>query len=83
MTTQKDDNKQTRYRIHTNETYRARAVGSSSIEGETGDIVGAVIVARTRGESKVARKSWCPELVASGLLGKRTGDPRARRRRWV
>jgi hypothetical protein len=82
MTTQKRENKQNRHRIHTNETYRARAVGSSSIEGETGNIVGAVIVARTRGESKVARKSWCPE-PASGLLGKLTGDPRARRQRLV
>jgi hypothetical protein len=82
MTTQKGENKQTRHRIHTNETYRSRAVGLSSIEGETGDVVGAVIVATSTRESKVARKSWCPEL-ASGLLGKRTGDPRARRRRWV
>jgi hypothetical protein len=81
MTTQKRENKRNRHRIHTNETYRLRTVGSSSIEGETGDIVGAVIVARTR-ESKVARKSWCPER-ASGLLGKLTGDPRARRQRLV
>jgi hypothetical protein len=37
MTTQKRENKRNRHRIHTNETYRSRAVGSSSIEGETGD----------------------------------------------
>jgi hypothetical protein len=56
------ENKQNRHRIHTNEAYRSRAVGASSIEGETGNIVGAVMVARTR-DSKVARKSWCPDLA--------------------
>jgi hypothetical protein len=60
-------------------TYWSRAVGAISIEGETGNIGGAVIMARTR-DSKFARKS-CPELLASGLLGKLVGDPWARRRR--
>jgi hypothetical protein len=34
--------------LEDNKTYRSRAVGAISIKGETGDFVGAVIVARTR-----------------------------------
>jgi hypothetical protein len=66
--------------LENNETYRSRAVGAISINGETGDFVGAVIVAKTR-DSKFARKG-CPEL-ASGLPGKLSGNPWARRQRVV
>jgi hypothetical protein len=45
--------------LEDNEIYRSRAVGAIAIKGETGDCVGAVIVARTR-DAKVAR-SWSAE----------------------
>jgi hypothetical protein len=67
--------------LEDNETDRSRAVGAISIKGETGDFVGAVMVAKTR-DSRFARKS-CPELLASWLLGTLAGNPRARRRRVV
>jgi hypothetical protein len=42
--------------LEDNRTYRSHAVGTISIKGETGDFVGAVIVARIR-DSKFACKS--------------------------
>jgi hypothetical protein len=55
--------------LEDNRTYRSHAVRTISIKGETGDFVGAVIVARTR-DSKFTRSCYLIKWLrwAGGLM---------------